>query len=1326
MKKKILLLALFAFCIIIFPKETYAFSSENYKNKSLCGNYEVAGMHSDGVIDPVACLNTFEEAQVWMKKNGADDLVVFGKVAGKTKILDANLALVDLSVNPETLTYFYTDKEKTSSYTYMDTGSLYGGVDGALISASYSNAHGRFVIKVKIGNFTGWILDTTYEIVPLTWVKSSSSYTVTNENIKHNYVNKIQETYSGSRGSIIGPKTDMLSPGTYYSYDGKYFYKDRKNMLKDYKNGNYNNAVNKNNEYYNYYMYLSNHTRTSYSSQNIDEYIRNNMGYKMDAYGNKAESGASRLYGKGQFYYYAQEKYGVNALLALSLSRNETGNGTSNLAVNKNNGFGLNAVDSNPYGSASQYVTYAHSILGYASDWITYGYAHPRDWRYFGPQFGDKWIGMNVKYASDTYWSEKMASHYYAFDKAKGLQDYNFYQLGVLTKGAVWARSDAKNSAKGIYQYPEAEDGVVIVGEKQGDSVEGNTTWYQVVSDLNIDNNYNEITSGDYNWDKTVYVPATYIKKINKGKNGYISPNEVTAYQDRDYEYDLYAEETTYKPKVGKSTKDTEFYYDSSLTSKKGQKLVNNRYVMVYAAAKDKNGVIVSYLVTSDYKFDQKHWVSADSINLVTSSYGKFSVTASGNQYTWVNSTTEDTKATLIGGQYHNSYAPILEEKNVNGQLWYKVPVDISGTTNEFGWTLASAPNVYVEKLNVKAENTAPVIVAEDRSIVQGTKFNYKEGVTATDNEDGPLTDKIEVVEETVKIDVVGTYQVTYKVTDKNNTTTTKTITVTVTENKKPVITAEDKEVIQYRKLDELDGVTATDEEDGKVEVKVKNSTVKLDTSGEYEITYKATDTYNQTTEKTIKVTVIKDEAPVINAEDKTITQGTTFEPLKDVTAEDKEEGKIEKIEVVKNDVKEKEIGEYEVIYKAVDSYKNETTKTITVTVVENQKPVINAEDKTIYLNEEFDPLEGVTVEDPEDGKIKDIEVVQNDVKIDEVGKYKVIYRVEDTFGNVVEKEITVTVEEKKLEEKEGTFYLHYLKESKNKLLMQGYQTITGIDNNLDTEINYKIVMENIDTGKQIEIEATRITKKEDIPKAVYSPDGKDYTYSWFNAEININDLENGNYKMYMEAYSNEYYSKSIINNKTYNEQATKVEGSKHAAIISNNFSSQVSFIELKVRDELLAEKTSSYIYNQYDKYTEFNFTEDKKLHLRGNSYSYGADLSESQKVTRKILFENVDNYKLYTKELGSITTGNYNVVLPKDDNLDKTKAWYDNNIDVSDIEKGRYVIYITTSSNITDIAEMTEKLGRNLDDVTATIDGKKYSFTINKERGNRIEMIVE
>ena len=299
--------------------------------------------------------------------------------------------------------------------------------------------------------------------------------------------------------------------------------------------------------------------------------------------------------------------------------------------------------------------------------------------------------------------------------------------------------SDASNSSKFVYSYPEAEDAVVIIGEKQGEAVEGNTTWYKVVSDLNIDSNFNEITSGDYNWDGYVYIPAAYVKKINQGKNGYISPNEVTEYQDKDYEYDLYVEETTLKPKVAKTIKQTEYYYDSALTVKRDQVLLKDRYVMVYTAAYDKNGVAVSYLVTSDYWYDQKHWVPADSISFVSSDYGKFSVTAAGNQYTWVNSTTQDTKATLISGQYHNSYAPILEETVVDGHTWYKVPVNLSGTTNEFGWTLASAPNVSVEKLHSESVNTPPVIIAENKTIVQGSEFDYRKDVSATDTEDGDL-----------------------------------------------------------------------------------------------------------------------------------------------------------------------------------------------------------------------------------------------------------------------------------------------------------------------------------------------------------------------------------------------------------------------------------------------------------------------------------------------------------------------------------------------------------------------------------------------------------
>ena len=132
---------------------------------------------------------------------------------------------------------------------------------------------------------------------------------------------------------------------------------------------------------------------------------------------------------------------------------------------------------------------------------------------------------MNVKYASDIYWSEKMASLYYAFDKTNGLQDYNYYQLGI-AKGLFAAKSAPKNSAKTIYDYQEYEDSIVIVGEVQGDNVGGSTTWYKVVSDVNIDSNYNE-KSGTYNWNTFVYVPSTQVIKINTPVSGYKEPNSV-------------------------------------------------------------------------------------------------------------------------------------------------------------------------------------------------------------------------------------------------------------------------------------------------------------------------------------------------------------------------------------------------------------------------------------------------------------------------------------------------------------------------------------------------------------------------------------------------------------------------------------------------------------------------------------------------------------------------------------------------------------------------------------------------------------------------------
>lgn len=84
---------------------------------------------------------------------------------------------------------------------------------------------------------------------------------------------------------------------------------------------------------------------------------------------------------------------------------------------------------------------------------------------------------------------------------------------------------------------------------------------------------------------------------------------------------------------------------------------------------------------------------------------------------------------------------------------------------------------------------------------------------------------------------------------------------------------------------------------------------------------------------------------PIINASDKTLTVGDVFDPFKDVTATDKEDGNLtEEIEILKNEVDTSKAGVYEVTYKVTDSKGASSVKTIKVTVKAKDKPVAPSE----------------------------------------------------------------------------------------------------------------------------------------------------------------------------------------------------------------------------------------------------------------------------------------------------------------------------------------------------------------------------------------------
>ena len=149
-----------------------------------------------------------------------------------------------------------------------------------------------------------------------------------------------------------------------------------------------------NETFYQYFNYVSLRSKTEYTAEQLDSYV-------------KSVRADSPLIGLGAKFKEVESKYNVNALFLYSLAVHESLYGTSDLARDKNNLFGLKATDDSPYGNGltfnSKEDCIEHAAKVYMNEW----YLNPGHWRYTAAYTGDKSGGVNMNYASDANWGKK-------------------------------------------------------------------------------------------------------------------------------------------------------------------------------------------------------------------------------------------------------------------------------------------------------------------------------------------------------------------------------------------------------------------------------------------------------------------------------------------------------------------------------------------------------------------------------------------------------------------------------------------------------------------------------------------------------------------------------------------------------------------------------------------------------------------------------------------------------------------------------------------------------------------------------------------------------
>lgn len=328
------------------------------------------------------------------------------------------------------------------------------------------------------------------------------------------------DTATSSFCRSVGKAPAWMPAGKYFSTNGIDFYHDidlTNPVLEDGVPG----------KYFNYFSYLPLRSKTNYTSTELNNFLKSVLT-------STTEQEKSVIFGNEQLFIDAQNSNGMNALLILAMGIQESNYGRSTYAqlpanlkgtvvynsdtgvlipnttvaqfctqypngkykdeeglirycLGRNNIFGYAAYDSDP-NNAAAFASLEVGIKEHMGRNLRF-YLDAMNNNHYSSSIGNKGVGINTRYASDPWWSVKIASIAYQIDKYLGSKDYDYYQLGILKNDVSRDFYSDYTLGTKIYSINQkASTYTVLINEQSGDK-------YKIQSTNPIDNTSSIIVS---------------------------------------------------------------------------------------------------------------------------------------------------------------------------------------------------------------------------------------------------------------------------------------------------------------------------------------------------------------------------------------------------------------------------------------------------------------------------------------------------------------------------------------------------------------------------------------------------------------------------------------------------------------------------------------------------------------------------------------------------------------------------------------------------------------------------------------------------------------